>query len=405
MIPYFQSLGERIERAWLCHSYNEDVFPGLALNELERDPPLRHVTPSDIIDFTFDACQPFMQPGSRELFGQPPVMVFQAARFYIEALFWLSGTTDIHEHAFSGAFSVLAGSSVHSQWRFTQERVINSRMRCGRLDRISTKILRQGDIQLIYSGGRVIHQLFHLDVPSVTIVVRTYVDRDHLPQFRYKLPGLALAYEERDSLQARRMMFIAGMARGQIAGLREYSRRLISSGDLETVFETFSTLLRHKVDSSFFTELLDAAREFHGDAMDLFKEALDGERRVRVITALRSKISAPEPRFLLALLMLMPDRDSILEAIRLQFPDTEPIDMIETWLTAISGKDIIGFNFNDINRLIFRGLVDRLDTDSLVLQIKGKFGDDSPYASLEWLQEHVRKMTDSELFRPLFSSP
>jgi hypothetical protein len=37
----------------------------------------------------------------------------------IEALFWVDGTTSIHQHSFSGAFQVLAGKSIHSRYRST----------------------------------------------------------------------------------------------------------------------------------------------------------------------------------------------------------------------------------------------------------------------------------------------
>src|SRR5690349_464094 len=118
MIPYFQHLGQSIERAWLTRSYDEEVFPSLVLDALEEHPPVEHVGVEDIVDWMFSPLQEFRQPSQQKLFGEPPVMLFQGPRFYIEALFWLSGTTDIHEHGFSGAFTVLEGSSVHSHWRF-----------------------------------------------------------------------------------------------------------------------------------------------------------------------------------------------------------------------------------------------------------------------------------------------
>jgi hypothetical protein len=92
MIPYFQRLGERIERAWLCRSYNEDIFPQLALDELERDPPLGQVATKDLIDWTLGPVHELQQPRDNELFGKPPVMLYQAPRFYIEALL-VTGTS------------------------------------------------------------------------------------------------------------------------------------------------------------------------------------------------------------------------------------------------------------------------------------------------------------------------
>lgn len=403
MIPYFQSLGERIERAWLCRNYDEEIFPQLALDELERDPPLGQVETTDLIDWTFGPCHEFQQPGDSELFGEPPVMLYQAPRFYIEALFWFSGTTAIHQHGFSGAFAVLAGSSVHSHWRFAPERTINSRMLCGRLERVATEILRPGSMRPIYPGNRLIHQLFHLEMPSVTLVLRTSKQKNHLPQFSYLLPGLAIDNFDQDSLRRRRLILLDRMAGGQIDGLAEYARRMVESGDLVTLHYTFSLLTQRKVDKELLDELYDIARQRHGEIVDLLQQVCEGERRTRVVTALRAKISDPEARFLLALLMLMPDRDAIFETIRLQFPNVEPLETIETWLEGISGKETIGFNFNKFNRLVFRSLVEGVDMEDLLQRLRVECPDQPVATDRDWLREHAKQMARSVLFYPLFS--
>jgi hypothetical protein len=403
MLSYFQNLGDRIEQMWLEHSYNEEIFPQLAHDALEQLPAVDHVEVADIIEWIFGRSQALRQPQQPQLFGEPPIMLFQAPRFYIEALFWLSGTTAIHEHCFSGAFTVLAGSSVHSHWHFAPERVVNSRMTCGRLERVSTEILRPGGIRLIRAGDRLIHQLFHLDLPSVTIVIRTFRDRDQLPQYTYLPPGLAIDLEDRDELQTRRLLLLDGMARGHIDGLQKYTRRLIEIGDLETLFHTFSILNRRKVDKGLLEELYLIARDRHGNIVNIFREACEEERRTRIVALLRSKVHDPEARFLLALLMLMPDRDAILETVRLQFPEIEPLAAIETWLASMSGKEIIGFDFNYINRLIFRSLVEGLDSEELLQRLRTGLQDGLVDEHRDRLLDQARKMARSDLFLPLFS--
>jgi hypothetical protein len=403
MIPYFQRLGERIERAWLSRNYNEEIFPQLALDELERDPPFGQVETTDLIDWTFGPCHEFQQPGGNELFGEPPVMLYQAPRFYIEALFWFSGTTAIHQHGFSGAFTVLAGSSVHSHWRFAPERTINSRMLCGRLERVATEILRPGSMRPIYPGNRLIHQLFHLEMPSVTLVLRTSGEKNHLPQFSYLLPGLAIDNFDQDPLRKRRLMFLQSMTRGQIDGLAEYARRMVESDDLVTLYYTFSLLAQSTVEKELLDELHNIARQRHGETVDLIQQVCEGERRTRVVTALRAKITDPEGRFLLALLMLMPDRDAIFETIHLQFPNAEPLETIETWLERISGKETIGFNFNNFNRLVFRSLVEGVDMEDLFQRLRAELPDQPVATDRDRLREHAKQMARSVLFYPLFS--
>lgn len=331
-------------------------------------------------------------------------MLFQAPRFYVEALFWLSGTTAIHEHGFSGAFAVLAGGSVHSHWRFIPERTVNSRMLCGRLERVSTEILRPGGMRPIHSGSRLIHQLFHLEVPSVTIVIRSYVDRNRLPQYEYLLPGLAIDPEDREPLRTRRLMFLEGMAREQIEGLRKYACNLVENGELETIYYMFSALTRRKVDKTLLEELYSKAREHHGEIIDLFQRVCATERRTRLMTSLRSKTSNSEVRFLLALLMLMPDREAIFETIRLQFPGLEPLVAIEAWLAEISGKETIGFDLTELNRAIFRGLVEGLDVDGLLQRLRAEFQEESVDTNRDRLLDRAKKLAKSDLLFPLLSS-
>lgn len=403
MNAFFSELGDRIEAAWLQHHYKEEIFPQLVMEELERSPPSEHIEPGEIIDWIFSTSQRIAQPTPRTLFGEPPVMLFQAPRFYIEALFWLSGTTSIHEHSFSGVFAVLAGGSVHSHWRFINENTINTRMLCGRLERVSTEILHPGDMRPIFSGSRLIHQLFHLEMPSVTVVVRTYVDRNHLPQYLYLPPGLAVDPEDHDALRTRRLIFLDGMARGMIDGLQDYAVRFIEQGDLESLYYTFALLERRKVDPALLDDLYERARARHSDVVELFRQVCDEARRTRIVTAMRAKVTTPELRFLLALLMLLPDRDAILETIRLEFPALDPRAAIESWVGTMSGKDIIGFDFDDANKLIFRGLMDGVDMECILGRLRSEFRASSIDENRDQLVKHALKMAGSDLFQPLFS--
>lgn len=404
MIPYFLSLGQRIERAWLEHGYDEEIFPRLVLDMLGPEPPIEHSSVAEIVDWVFGSSHPVRQPDGHHLFGEPPVMLFEAPRFYIEALFWLSGTTGIHEHAFSGVFSVLAGSSVHSHWSFATERTVNSRLVCGRLERRSTEILRPGDMRQILPGKQLIHQLFHLEVPSVTIVIRTHKQPCHLPQLEYLLPGLAIDPEDQDGLRRRRLLFLDALARGHLDGLSEVARGWIESGEVEALYPMFSTLTRRKVEPRLLDELYDRSRERYGEIADLVRRVCEEERRTRLVVGLRSKVSDPEARFLLALLMLMPDRDAIFETVRQQSPGVEPLAAIESWVERLADETSLGFELNDINRILFRGLAEGLAAESLLERLRAKIDADAITTHRERLLDHADRLARSELFRPLFSS-
>jgi hypothetical protein len=403
LMPYFRDLGSRLEREWLHSSYDEEIFPRLALDHLTQDPPLASVAPDDVVDWFFHGAHVVQQPDQRDLFGQPPIVVFQAPRFYIEALFWFSATTSIHEHSFSGAFSVLAGSSVHSHWRFERERTINSRLLCGRLARLATEILRPGDARCIRPGAQLIHQLFHLEVPSITIVVRTYVDRNNLPQYAYLPPGLAIDAEDRDPALTRRLILLDAMAQGQLGGFERYCAHSIAHDGIEDAYRLFSLLSRHPLEKAVIDALYAAARARHGEVVDLIAQVCAWERRTQIVTSLRAETSDPEARFLLALLMLMPNRDAVFETIRLQFPALEPLAVVEAGLQKLSGRNGLGFELNELSRVLLRGLVEGLDMEGLLSRLKERFKSESVAEHADRLTSQVKELARSELLFPLLS--
>src|SRR5262249_38085080 len=152
---------------------------------------------------------PDMVPQEKLGFGQPPVTLYRARDFYISALYWLEGTTDIHEHGFSGAFRVLEGSSIHAVYDFSRPATITPRLAYGHLLLSEAELLRKGATRRIQLGGEFIHSLFHLDSPSVTIVVRT--GREGLRQNSYCRPGVAFDPLFDDPALQRRMLALETM--------------------------------------------------------------------------------------------------------------------------------------------------------------------------------------------------
>ena len=405
MIDYFLELGSRIEDAWRGCDYEGEKFPDLVIDELQRRPPKDHVSLTDIYDWMFKNHQGFRQPSKTSLFGEPPILLYDSSRFYIEALFWRTSTTDIHNHAFCGGFYVLAGSSVHSHWKFETHRRINSRMRTGQLTLDSTEILGVGDMKPIRSGDELIHQLFHLEVPSVTLVVRTYQDSDRLPQAEYRPPGLGLSSMIPDTLLQRRLLFLDGIAKGELEGLETYGLRLMTEADLETVYFSLETLVQNR---RFFSEqvlatLLQAAREQHGEIVELLWSVCVEQRRIRVVRSRRRLIHEPSARFLVALLMLMPDRDSIFRAIRLRQPDVDELNSIEQWLVPCSGLETIGFELDDCKKAIFRGLVRGEEMEQILARLTSIDSGKTTGTERARTENTIRKMAASELFRGLFS--
>ena len=168
----FEALGRRVHDEWRLVDFESRRLAAIAYEAL-RDARLHErVTWDGLVDWVAESpLLPTQHDLSME-FGQPPLVVYAEPRFYIEALFWTTGTTAIHQHGFSGAFTVLTGSSVQTEYAFHVRERVNAHMVLGDLEFLRATVLRRGDVQPIHSGSDLIHSVFHLETPSVTVVVR-----------------------------------------------------------------------------------------------------------------------------------------------------------------------------------------------------------------------------------------
>ncbi len=130
--------------------------------------------------------------GSR-LFSNLPVNVASGTGFFVEMLLWTTSTPSIHQHSFSGAFTVARGSSIHSQFRIeTLERITEAvQLVKGSLD--TTEALKPGMVRRINAGSQLTHSTFHLDEPTISIVVRTMYEPWHQPQLSLLPPNYTYA--------------------------------------------------------------------------------------------------------------------------------------------------------------------------------------------------------------------
>ena len=98
--------------------FDDRAFPEIACEALHSWSLHGRITYDDVIDWVAQATVLPTQTDLEAAFGEPPVVVSSDSRFHIGVLFWATGTTALHQHSFSGAFTVLSGSSVQSQYRF-----------------------------------------------------------------------------------------------------------------------------------------------------------------------------------------------------------------------------------------------------------------------------------------------
>lgn len=404
-----EELGSEIERAWAADLYRAEGFPAIAQAALARRSLASSMSIERIMHWFMLSPQVPHQPAVGD-FGEPPIRVFAGRRFYIEVLFWTDGTTAIHQHGFSGAFQVLAGGSIHTTYSFEHEDTVHRELLLGTLTVTRSELLGVGDIRQIVSGDRFIHSLFHLERPSVTLVVRTHHDVGTDPQYSYLHPGIAYApfvTDERVSRQTR----LLGILDPRSPAATRVLVDLIAQVDLWSVVSMLMYWFRiHPIDSATADLLLDTVASRHRAlALKLTAAVHEGRRQALVVNR-RRRHHHTDHRFFLALLLNVGDRGRILSFVEQCYPGKDPIDLIVTWiehLVASPPADAMPYdagaaeyNLGEAELQVLRHLLRQGTPDRVIAALDTEYED--VQSQRDSILELCTSLTNSALFRPLF---
>jgi hypothetical protein len=338
MNAFFTELGREVLARWKRENFSLAAFPAIARAALEERPPAAHVDLAELVrDFLLEDEQPFQTSSG---FGQPELVVFDDPRFYIQLLFWLDGTTQIHQHEFSGAFHVMAGSSLHSEFAFENARAVTAHFRVGDLRLERTELLETGSTVPIVSGGGCIHSLFHLETPSLTVVVRTHSDPGTGPQFTYLPPHVAVDPFFTDALTSRRTQLLDVLERTGDPAYAELVREMVAELDFERGFFILQNGLGHLRNLGEWEETLEIFRRKHGPLADVVEPTLDEIVWRDTLVGLRSSVEEVEHRFFLALLLNVRSRAELLTFVARRF-DGDPVETVLRWVEELmEGSDV-----------------------------------------------------------------
>ena len=332
----FQQLGKSLKTRWLEKKLSLDVFPELAYDALLEFHAHEHVEAADILRWTLQTDPLPLQADLKAAFGQPPVTLYLDDVFSITALFWLDGTTEIHQHSFSGAFLVLTGSSVHSYYSFDLKEAINERLQLGGLAWEQSELLSPGDVRKIQSGRCFIHALFHLARPSVSVVVRTHQDRSSGLQYSYQRPGVAYDPFKPPPTLIRRLQCARVLLETEAPDAAAALGELIANSDPYTAWKVLMLVDDSAYGRRISSQICEVGSKRHGRLMDALTAAVEEARHQKRLVLRRRILHDAEHRFFLALLMNVPSRDRILDLIRQRFPDRDPVDSIIGWIRDLS---------------------------------------------------------------------
>jgi hypothetical protein len=344
MNHFFKDLGLSVHSRWQSENFSLASFPEIARQMLAEKPPCEHV---DLAAFTKEFLLNDDQPAqSHSGFGEPELVLYHDPRFYIQMLFWMDGTTDIHQHEFSGAFHVMAGSSIHSRFSFENPQPVSAHLRMGRLKVQEISLLECGATVPIISGNTHIHSLFHLESPSVTVVIRTHSDPGTGPQFTYLPPHLAVDPFQQDSLSTRRKQLLDTMELSGDPAYPDLVLEMLESLDFERGLFVLQNGFGHLRNLGAWDHALKVFKKKHGRMADFVELTLEEiVRRDRIVDFRRSFLEI-EHRFFLALLANVADQKNLLDLVAQRY-EGPPADIVMNWVEQITEYSDFGTTILD----------------------------------------------------------
>jgi hypothetical protein len=333
-LPVIAELGARLEERWRAVNYDERVFPDMACAALADARLPDHLTSDQLIEWALTEMTLPPQKDPEARFGQPPLTLFQSPRFHVDALHWIDGSTTIHQHSFSGAFQVLVGSSIETRYAFDQEQSFDGHFVTGRLRVVATALHAAGDVTPIRSGPTgLIHSLFHLDRPSVSVVVRTYHDDHAGPQFRYARPGIGIDPFFVEPNRDRVLQVIELLRNIAHPSLERWVGDLIARSDLHTAYRLLESCV-NLPDRALFDRLAGRVRDT--EARDRFAQAFEEKRRISFLYGRRGLVKDPELRFFIGVLLNATCRADVLALVHERAAAGDPARQVAAWLRQLS---------------------------------------------------------------------
>lgn len=330
-------LGEEVEHAYARSNYSDESLPRIAADALAKFDHKLSFGLQQIAGFLATTTVP--QQAS-QTFSDLQLTLYRRPNFYIEILIWAHSTTSVHQHSFSGAFKVLRGCSLHTTFRYIQKNLVHPDLSLGELINQGSEYLATGSIRQIEPGPQgLIHCLFHLEQPSITLVVRSNGHQLYSPQYTFYRPTIALNTFSlmRDSHLSPYLSLLSLAKQIDIESYINLWKDRIVQLDFVSVAYLFMKSPRiWSGERNGCAEIIDAVGHRHGDLATHLKNAADTERRINNLGACRNVITDPDLRFFLALLMNIDDRNTLLALLSRHFDGKEPVGICADLLTRLS---------------------------------------------------------------------
>lgn len=219
-----------IEEKWLKSENSYEEFPSIVLSEFQDFDFFYFSELSNLPEILDDASIRKLQGPSS--FSDLYYRIFDNGKFWIEILNWWGLDINIHDHDFSAVQFQLAGESFNTVYSFTDQQKIPN-LTYGSFDIKRVELWQPGDYSVVKPGRSEPHNVVHLNIPSVSLLIRTHPHSSYGPQNNYFPPNLRANYGLADNYFRKKIALL----------------RLLSKGDKEKFFKTFKTIVSNQSSS------------------------------------------------------------------------------------------------------------------------------------------------------------
>lgn len=185
--------------------------------------------------------------------------LFDNGRFWVEVLNWWGSDINVHDHNFSGVQFQLTGRSLNVVYRYEAEATLSD-ITLGHLAVGRAELWRQGVRSIVRPGAAEPHNVSHLDVPTVSLLIRTHPVARYGHQNNYLAPDVTGNYSVADIVFRKKVGALRLMAKGRPEAFSKAFRHVLAH---QTHAENLFTMLK-MMDILFraeHTHLLEAYAE------------------------------------------------------------------------------------------------------------------------------------------------
>lgn len=401
-LEIFSVLAAEVDRRWRLVEHSENSFSKIAYECLFQQMHLL-VDYESVLEWLMGMDGVCEQSSLGNSFGQPPLTLYTDEKFRIELLFWHTGAAAIHHHTFSGAFLILQGETIHTLFNFKEELKCYDHFRLGNLSIDKVELLKKGDVREIIPGEAMIHSTFHIDMPTVTVVIRTHCDNQIKTELEYRPPGVAINTCHIEPLLVKKVQALEFLQRIHSNKLEQILKKALENVD---IFGSYLLLRQFYCNRNVGGDdfCIHFLKEKYGNSATVsILKSIEEEKRRITIYKLRASVIDSGQRFFLALLINLPNLSLILQSIKLKYHEHEPFSLIYKW-----SEDIINQNTTEMGMdvklfiCILKSLIDRKSYNLFLEEVSM----DSQYKTLSnnsaFIEALYKKISSSTILYPLF---